>query len=251
LLAGNNFQFRFPIREPDVWNLAVLTRNELVASAFAVGCERVSGEAESLKVTDGNQYLAKPRKVGVKRPISSRKTPALLNRLLRIGGDKDKGDQPLFAIASSSLALGAVGVLTTVATGAWGWFRWGRNPASPPARDRFPHGLSGSSFKGIRQGPRSQQSVGLEDPAKEPPRDTESSCTDLRGLAPARVAPLCSSSLVCPVTKICESGSRRWRGDVVVPSHPCPASAHPGFSQPLPNITNEKQLNKKLLKTVN
>jgi hypothetical protein len=70
LLAGNNFQFRFPIRESDVWNLAVLTRNELVASAFAVGCERVSGEAESLKVTDGNQYLAKPRKVGVKSGVS-------------------------------------------------------------------------------------------------------------------------------------------------------------------------------------
>ena len=50
LLAGNNFQIRFPIREPDVWNLAVLARNELVASAFAVDCERVSGEAASLKV---------------------------------------------------------------------------------------------------------------------------------------------------------------------------------------------------------
>ena len=55
------------------------------------------------------------RQIWRQRPISSRKTPALLNRLLRIGGDKDKGDQPLFAIASSSLALGAVGVLTTVA----------------------------------------------------------------------------------------------------------------------------------------
>jgi hypothetical protein len=80
LLAGNNFQFRCPIREPDVWNLAVPARNELVASAFVVDVNEYREKAESLKVTRRQPVFGETvkswRQIWRQRPILPLKTPA-------------------------------------------------------------------------------------------------------------------------------------------------------------------------------